>query len=72
MREIKGVVDAVQDGVLYASTEEEYHDKIVKLYKDEELRIKLGIEGRNYVKGNYEWSKLALKLENVLEVVRNQ
>lgn len=69
---IKGVVDAVQDGVLYASTEEEYHDKIVKLYKDEELRIKLGIEGRNYVKGNYEWSKLALKLENVLEVVRNQ
>ena len=68
---IAGVVNAVQDRVLYASAEEEYHDKIVKLYKDEELRIKLGVEGRNYVKQNYEWSKLALKLESVLEEVRN-
>ena len=68
---IAGVVDAVQDRVLYASTEEEYRDKIAILYKDEELRIKLGVEGRNYVKENYEWSKLALKLENVLEEVRN-
>ena len=69
---IEGIVDAVQDRVLYASTEEEYRDKIVKLYKDEELRIKLGVEGRSYVKENYEWSALASKLENVLEEVRNQ
>ena len=69
---IAGVVDAVQDRVLYASAEEEYRDKIAELYKDEELRTKLGIEGRNYVKENYEWSKLALKLENVLEEVRNR
>lgn len=69
---IAGVVDAVQDRVLYASAEEEYRDKIAELYKDEELRIKLGVEGRNYVKENYEWSKLALKLENVLEEVRNR
>lgn len=69
---IKGVVDAVQDKVLYASTEEEYRDEIAKLYEDEELRIKLGDAGRSYVKENYEWSQLASKLENVLEVVRNR
>jgi glycosyltransferase involved in cell wall biosynthesis len=69
---IPGVVDAVQDRVLYAFTAEEYRDKIVKLYKDEELRIKLGIEGRNYVKENYEWSKFASKLEIVLEEVGNR
>ena len=66
---IEGVVDAVQDRVLYASSEEEYRDKIARLYEDEELRMKLGVNGRGYVKGNYEWSKLALKLENVLEEV---
>jgi glycosyltransferase involved in cell wall biosynthesis len=69
---IAGVVDVVQDKVLYASTEEEYRDKIVKLYEDEELRMKLGVVGRSYVKENYEWSKLASKLENVLEEVRNR
>ena len=67
---LPGVVDAVHDKVLYASNKEEFTDKIIKLYKDEKLRRKMGQEGRKFVEEGYSWSKIALKFEKVLlEVV---
>ncbi len=64
---LRGVVEAVQDRVLYASDREEWERRIRELYRDKELREKLGLQGRRFVQQNYEWSRLAAKLEEVLE-----
>lgn len=59
-------ISAVQNKILYASNAEEYENRIVKLYNNEDIRKKLGAEGRNFVKENYDWSKIALNLEKIL------
>ena len=67
---LRGVVDVALNKVLYASTKEEFKDKIIKLYKDGELRKRMGLEGRKFVEEDYSWSKIASKFERVLlEVV---
>lgn len=63
---LPGVMDTVHDKVLYASNEREFKDKIIKLYKDEKLRKKMGQEGRKFVCEGYSWSKIASKFERVL------
>ena len=59
-------ISAVQNKILYASTVEEYENRIVELYNNEDLRKKLGADGRNFVKENYDWSKIALSMEKIL------
>lgn len=59
-------ISAVQNKILYASNAEEYENRIVELYNNEDIRKKLGAEGRNFVKANYDWSKIALGLEKIL------
>ncbi|MGB7532769.1 MAG: glycosyltransferase family 4 protein [Halobacteriota archaeon] len=63
---VESIIATVQDRVLYASTSEEYKNKIIELYNDEELRKKTGLEGRKFVEKNYNWSKITSKLEKVL------
>ena len=63
---VEGIMAAVQNRVLYASNSEEYKNKIIELYNDEELRRKMGLEGRKFVDENYNWSKITSKLEKVL------
>lgn len=64
---LKGIVEAVNDKVLYASNNSrEYESKIIELYADEELRRRMGLEGRKFVEKNYNWSKIVDKLEKVL------
>jgi len=62
-----GVRDAVQDGVngLLVNPEsvDEISKAIVKLCKDDELRIKLGQQGKEWVK-NFEWSGQVEKIKN--------
>jgi glycosyltransferase involved in cell wall biosynthesis len=64
---VKGVKNAVEGRVLYASDREEYMEKILQLYNDKELRKKLGREGRAFIKENYEWPKMVSKLEKILD-----
>lgn len=59
-------ISAVQNKILYASNAEEYKNRIVELYNNEDMRKKLGAAGRNFVKENYDWSKIALSLEKIL------
>lgn len=68
--EILGVKRVVGDKVLYASTRDEYREKILKLYRDEELRLKMGEEGRKLVEKNYEWGRIVEKLEYLLEELK--
>lgn len=67
---VEGIMAAVQNRVLYASNVEEYKDKIIELYENEGLRRKMGLEGREIVEKNYEWSKITSRLEEVMEEVR--
>jgi len=67
---VPGVIGAVQNSVLYASNVEQYKDKIIELYKDEELRKKLGSEGRKIAEKNYNWSGITSRLEEIIEEVR--
>ena len=63
---VEGIMAAVQNKILYASNAEEYKNKIIELYNDEELQRKIGLESRNFVEKNYNWSKITSKLEKVL------
>lgn len=63
---VEGIMNSVGDRILYASNSEEYKNRITKLYDDEELRRKMGFDGRKFVDENYKWSKITSKLEKVL------
>ena len=63
---LKGVREAVNDKVFYASNSREYESRIIELYDDEELRRMRGLEGRKFVEKNYNWQKIVDKLEKVL------
>jgi glycosyltransferase involved in cell wall biosynthesis len=69
-QEIPGVKTVAGDKILYASNEREYVNKILMLYEDRALRIKLGREGRRIVEGNYDWKKIVERLESVLYTIR--
>jgi glycosyltransferase involved in cell wall biosynthesis len=66
---IPSVKSVAGDRVMYASTREEYRENILKLYKDEELRFKMGKECRKLIVENYDWRRIVEKLEGVLSSV---
>ena len=68
---IRGVMDAVGNKILYASTKEEYINIIPLLYEDSLLRSKLGKNGREYVCKNFAWSQITAKLEGLLNEMKN-
>ena len=67
--ELGGIRKAVQDQVLYASNREQYKQAIIKLYREEELRRKMGESGRRIAEKDYHWANLASRLEALLEKV---
>jgi len=60
-------INAVQDRILYASTVEDYKNRLSELYKKEEVREQFGKNGRSFVKQFYDWSDISLNLEKLLE-----
>ena len=63
---LRGVIEAVQDKVLYASDIEELKRHIIELYQSERLQTKTGSAGRRFVEENYSWSRICSKMEEVL------
>ncbi|MEA3325559.1 MAG: glycosyltransferase family 4 protein [Euryarchaeota archaeon] len=63
---VEGITATVQNRVLYASNSEEYKNRIIELYNDEDLRKKMESEGRKFVEKNYNWSLITSKLEKIL------
>ncbi len=58
---------SMPEGVVqYASTADEYRDKILMLYNRPELRRQMGVRGRKAVLDSYTWSKSASTLEKTL------
>jgi glycosyltransferase involved in cell wall biosynthesis len=64
--ELRGVVEAVGDAVLYASDETEFESQLTKLYNDEDYRIELGMRGRKIVEERYSWGSIGLQFEHLL------
>ncbi len=52
--------------VAYASTAEEYYDRILMLYNNPQLRSEMGLQGRKIIQSSYTWSNSASMLEQVL------
>jgi len=52
--------------VAYASTAEEYYDRILTLYNNPQLRSEIGSRGREIIQSSYSWSNSASILEKVL------
>ncbi len=61
-----GIEKVAQDKILYASDKEEYKDKITMLFEDDILRKKMGTAGRRFVEENYDWEKIAGRMEKIL------
>jgi glycosyltransferase involved in cell wall biosynthesis len=70
---IPGIRDAVGDAVLYFSNLNELIQNVLKLYYNEELRIKMGKKGRAIVKQKFSWDEISKRFEKVLiEVVEDE
>ncbi len=69
---LNGVVEAVQDHVLYASDSNEIERRIIELYNSKEEREKLGTEGMKFVRENFSWEKICYKFEKVLYEAVNE
>lgn len=63
---LPGVMNAVDNGVIYADNAKDYESRIYELYDDERLRHDMGCSGRRLVESNYDWAGIVGKLENVL------
>src|ERR1035437_511759 len=64
--ELRGVVEAVGDAVLYASDETEFESQLTKLYDDKDYRIELGMRGRKIVEDRYSWGPIGSRFERLL------
>ncbi len=63
---LPGVMNAVDNGVIYADNAKDYESRIHELYDDERLRHDMGCSGRRLVESSYDWTGIVGKLENVL------
>lgn len=63
--ELGPVKSKFSEDVLFASSCEDYVDKISMLYEDEKLRRKLGKKGRK-ISERYNWESITAKLEKIL------
>lgn len=69
---LTGVVEAVGDRVLYVSNIKEYKERLIQLYSDQQLRRRMGVEGRGFVENNYSWTKISAAFEKLLFEVTSE
>jgi glycosyltransferase involved in cell wall biosynthesis len=63
---VNGIIENVGNRIMYASNSTEYYNKIIELYKNEEMRNIMGRNGRKFVFENYNWSNICTNLEKIL------
>lgn len=64
-----GVLELANDKVLYASSIDEWEEKIIQLFESPELRENLGLEGKKFVNQNFDWEIIGKKFEDILESI---
>jgi len=63
---LAGVKEAVGDRVLYARDSQEFASSIQQLYQDDDLRRRMGQEGKNLVRTRYDWEHICRRFEAIL------
>ena len=66
---ISEVESIAEDRVTYASDQKEYVTEIIRLFDDEDLRGRMGSDGRVFVKENYDWSAITNKFSEIINDV---
>ena len=66
---IPGIKRIAGEWVLYASTGDEYREKISEVYGNEGLRSRMGEEGRRLVEENYDWGQIMGRMGAILRTV---
>ena len=64
--ELLGVRSVVGDSIMYAENATDYKERIIKLYNNNELGRDMGMTGRRIVEADYEWEKIARRMEQIL------
>jgi len=64
--ELSGVRGIAEDKILYATSSNEIEQAVIQIYRDKEMREKMGFEGMEFVNENYSWQKICSDFENVL------
>ena len=66
---IGGIPEAVQDGItgilVKPGDSDELADELMRLIKNDEMRFKMGVNGRKFVKKNYEWANNVDQMEKI-------
>jgi len=71
-KRLKRVIEETNSGLVFeAGNEKELADKIIDLYKNENLRRELGKNGKKAVQGRYNWQKESRKLINLYRELDN-
>jgi glycosyltransferase involved in cell wall biosynthesis len=68
---LSGIESVAGDRIKYASNREEYIERIRVLFEDDNLRKKLGREGRKFVMEHYTWGQIAGRMEKIMLEVNN-
>ena len=59
----KKIVEKNNTGLVHKEKDvEDFSSKVITLYKDEELRSKLGKNGMDFVRNEFSWEKTSKKL----------
>ena len=68
-----GIVDIVQDGIngflVEPGNAQLLADKILQLINDDEMRLKMGLQGNLYVRENFSWQAKAQQIKEVYQEV---
>lgn len=68
----KGLSENGKDFILIADTPKEFKEKILKLLNDKQYYNTIAEKSYEYVKANYDWTKISLQLENLLQSSLNK
>lgn len=70
---VGGIVDILQDGINGFLVEPEnaqvLADKILQLINDDDLRLKMGMQGNLYVRENFSWQAKAREIDEIYQTV---
>ena len=68
----KNLIERTSSGLVHKEKNaDDFADKVMQLFEDENLRIQFGVKGRQFIEEEFSWektSKKLIKLYNELEV----
>ena len=68
----KELVEKQKSGLVHEEKNvDDFAEKILQLFKDEDLRLELGENGKKFVRNEFCWEETSKKLLNLYETILN-